>query len=140
MYLIWLAIIIILTIIELSTITLVSIWFVISALFALIVSFFTDSFLIQFAVFVLGGLLLLLSTRKLVKNVLKPKNVKTNSDKLIGMIGVVTEEIKRNESGEVKVDGKKWTAISNKKIEVGSEVKILEIDGVKLKVERSDEK
>lgn len=56
------------------------------------------------------------------------------------MTAVVTEEIKKNEPGEVKVDGKRWTAISNKKIKVGEEVKILEIEGVKLKVERSDDK
>ena len=39
----------------------------------------------------------------------------------------------------VKVDGKKWTAISNKKIKVDSTVKVLEIDGVKLKVEEVSE-
>ena len=56
------------------------------------------------------------------------------------MTGIVTEEIKKNSPGEVKADGKKWTAIANKKISVGEEVRILDIEGVKLKVERCEEK
>lgn len=140
MYLTWLILIIVLTIIEISTTSLVSIWFVISAILALITSFFTDSILIQFAIFVIGGIILLILTRNFVKKITKKDDVKTNADRLIGMTAVVTEEIKKNEPGEVKVDGKRWTAVSNKKIKVGEEVKVLEIEGVKLKVERSDDK
>ena len=55
------------------------------------------------------------------------------------MIAIVTEEIKKNKPGEVKVDGKRWTAISNKKISVDSTVRVLEIDGVKLKVEEVED-
>ena len=51
------------------------------------------------------------------------------------MTGVVTEEITKNNIGEVKVDGKRWSAIANKKIKVDSTVKVLEIKGVKLIVE-----
>ena len=67
---------------------------------------------------------------KLIKH-----NERTNLDRVIGMEAIVTVEIKKNNPGEVKVDGKKWTAISNKKIKVGTTVKVLEIEGVKLKVE-----
>ena len=45
--------------------------------------------------------------------------------------------INKLEPGEVKVDGKKWSAISNKKINVGSKVEILSIDGVKLLVKET---
>ena len=54
------------------------------------------------------------------------------------MRGIVTEEITKKRPGEVKVDGKKWTAISDKKIKIDSTVRVLEIDGVKLKVEEED--
>ena len=70
---------------------------------------------------------------------MKPKGEKTNLDRVIGMQGIVTEKITKTTPGEVKVDGKKWTAISNKIIEVDSIVKILDIDGVKLKVEKWEE-
>ena len=52
---------------------------------------------------------------------------------------LVTVEIKKDKIGEVKVDGKLWTAYADKKIKVGSMVKIIKIDGVKLKVEERGE-
>ena len=57
------------------------------------------------------------------------------------MIGIVTKDIKKDEYGEVKVDGKYWTAKADKKILRDSEVEILAIDGVKLIVkEKENEK
>ena len=55
------------------------------------------------------------------------------------MTGIVTEEIKKNSIGEIKVDGKRWSAISNMKILVGENVKVLKIDGVKLIVEKEND-
>ena len=50
------------------------------------------------------------------------------------MKGIVTN--KDNDTLEVKVDGKKWSAYSDDKLEIGDEVIILEINSVKLKVEK----
>lgn len=132
---IWLGLIITLTLIELLTANLVTVWYIVSAILALVLSIFIDSYLIQFSVFVIVGTILLFTTRDYLMKLLVKKKEKTNLDRVVGMTGVVTEEISKNKPGEVKVDGKKWTAISNKKIKVDSIVKILEIDGVKLKVE-----
>ena len=52
------------------------------------------------------------------------------------MTGIVTEEIKKNTVGEVKVDGKKWSAISDTSIKVDEEVVVEKIDGVKLIVKK----
>ena len=130
----WLAIIIMLTIIEISTVNLVSVWFIVSGLVSLITAFFVESFYIQFLIFGVLGIVLMLTTKPLINKYVKPKNIKTNLDRVIGMVGIVTEEIDKNVIGEVKVDGKRWSAIAAKKINVGSEVVVLEIDGVKLKV------
>ena len=46
---------------------------------------------------------------------------------------------KHRKEQSVKVDGKRWSAISDKKIAVGEEVTVLEIDGVKLKVRKGEE-
>ena len=132
---IWLGLIITLTLIELLTANLVTVWYIASAILALILSIFIDNYLIQFSVFVIVGTILLFTTRDYLMRLLVKKKEKTNLDRVVGMTGVVTEEISKNKPGEVKVDGKKWTAISDKKIKVDSIVKILEIDGVKLKVE-----
>lgn len=136
LWVVWLMIIIALSVIEAATINLVSVWFIISAFISLITSFFNIPFLWQFGIFVLLGLFLMITTKPILKNWIKPREIKTNYDRVIGMTGVVTEEISKNIIGEVKVDGKKWSAMSTKKILVGEEVIIDSIDGVKLKVHK----
>ena len=132
---VWLAIIIILAVLEAMTVSLTTIWFVASGLVALIISFFTDSYLIQFGAFVLIGVILLITTKPILDKMLKPKKSATNAERVLDMKGLVTEKISKNHNGEVKVDGKRWTAYSDETIEVGSTVNILKISGVKLKVE-----
>lgn len=138
MFYFWTGLIILLAIIEASTVNLVSIWFIISGLLALILSFITDNFVIQFAVFVVVGVISMLTTRKTLEQKLVKKE-KTNLDRIIGMKGVVTEKIEELSSGEVKVDGKHWTATAKTTIEKDEVVKILKINGVKVEVERWEE-
>lgn len=133
---IWLGIAIILAVIELSTVSLVTVWFIASALITLVVSIFIDSILIQVAVFVILGTILLITTRAKLVSMLSKTKEKTNTDRIIGMSGIVTQRITKNKSGEVKVDGKRWTAIAQDTIEEDSIVKILKIDGVKVIVEK----
>ena len=138
MWILWLVIVVLLTVIEVSTINLVSVWFIVSALVSLFMSFIVDSFYIQFAVFVCLGLVLMLITRPILVKKLARRKVPTNFDRVIGMEGVVTEEITKFKMGEVKVDGKKWSAVSEEKIEVGEHVIVEAIDGVKLVVRKGD--
>ncbi len=139
MWLLWLIIVILLTIIEISTINLVSVWFIASGLVSLFLSFFIDSFYVEFAVFVILGIILMLITRPILTKKMTKKKVKTNLDRVIGMEGIVTEEITKLKTGEVKVDGKKWSAISEQKITVGTTVIVESIDGVKLVVRKGEE-
>ena len=138
MFYTWLAIVICLAILEMSTVSLVSIWFILSGLLAMVASIFTDNITIQIGIFVIFGLIFMLLTRKFVKKAV-PKKVKTNLDRIIGMEGIVTEKITKSHPGEVKVDGKRWTAVADKSIPEGSIVKILEINSTKLTVERMEE-
>lgn len=134
---IWLIVFLVLLFIEIVTVNLVSIWFAIGALVSFIISIFIDNITIELTAFVAVSVLTLLLTKSLV-NKIKNKNIeKTNLDRVIGKIGIVTMTITKLEPGEVKVDGKKWSAISNKKINVGSKVEILSIDGVKLLVKET---
>ena len=138
MFYAWLLVVVCLAIIEMSTTALVSIWFVLSGLLAMITSLFTDNITIQIAIFVIFGLIFMLLTKNIVKKVM-PKKIKTNLDRIIGMDGIVTEKISKNKPGEVKVDGKRWTAVANETIEEGNIVKIKEINSTKLTVERMEE-
>lgn len=131
----WLTVVLLLSFIEVITVNLVTIWFVASALVSLVLSFFDISFYVQFGVFVILGVILLITTRKKLEHMLDKNKQKTNLDRVVDMEGIVTEKISKNNPGEVKVDGKRWTAISDKTIEEGKTVKILKIEGVKLIVE-----
>lgn len=136
---IWLGIIIILSIWEAATVGLVSIWFIASAIISLILTLFNVDFIICFGVFVILGVILMLTTRKYLLKIFKVKNVKTNIDRIIGMKGVVTNIID-NLNYEVKVDGKVWSAYSNEELKINDYVKILEINSVKLKIEKWSDK
>ena len=135
----WLGVVIALTVIEAMTVNLVTVWYIASAIVAMILSIFIDSFLIQFGVFVLLGTILLLTTRNYLVKLLGKKDEKTNLDRVVGMTAIVTKEIDKNVLGEVKVDGKYWTAFADKNIKVDSTVKVLEINGVKLKVKEVED-
>ena len=136
---IWMVVFLALIVIELMTVNLVSIWFAIGALASFVLSFWVENTTWQIAVFVGVSFISLLFTRGFVKKIRGGKVEATNLDRVIGQIGVVTEEITKLEPGEVKVDGKKWSAISTKKIKEGSKVEILSIDGVKLNVKEVKE-
>ncbi len=129
----WLIIIILLAVVEAMTVNLTTIWFVASGLVALALSFVVDNFIIELSVFTILGVVLMITTRPILKKFSSIES--TNLDRIIGMTGIVTEEIKKNSTGEVKVDGKRWTAYADKNIKVDSVVKILKINGVKIKVE-----
>lgn len=136
---IWLIIFIVLVIIELLTINLVTIWFAIAAVFALIVDVITRNTMLEMLVFTVSSLLLLLLTKPLIKRIKVKKIESTNLDMVINKVGIVTEDILNDKIGEVKVLGKKWSAYSDSEIKKQEKVKILSIDGVKLKVEKMGE-
>lgn len=131
---IWLIVFIIMGLLELSTVSLISIWFAIGSIFAGISSYFTDSIVIQFIIFLSTSIISLVYTRPLLKKLL-PKFTPTNLDSIIGKIGKVTKDIIPDEDGEVIIENKIWTAKSNNTILSGTKVKIISIEGVKLIVE-----
>ena len=119
LWVLWLIIIFILIVAEVSTVNLVSVWFIASGLVSLILSFFI--------------------TRKVLIKLMKAKDdTKTNLDRILDSVAVVTEPILKNEVGEVKVEGKRWSAISSDELEIGDEVIIEKIDGVKLIVRKKE--
>ncbi len=114
-------------------------WVGLGAILAMITSFFTDSLIIQTAVFVVSSGLLLFLTRPFVnKYVAKDQDdVVTNAKSIIGRKAIVTEDIDPLKSvGLVKVGEEVWSAISDTQdlIPKGTKVEILDIDGVKVVV------
>lgn len=135
----WLILFVVLIILELCTANLTTIWFAFGALLAYIVSLFTDNVMIQTTVFLAVSVITLILTRPVVRKYLLTKPSRTNADMLIGRTGIVTKKITKTDIGEVKIDGKYWSAKANKKIKEGSKVEILAIEGVKLIVKEKED-
>ena len=137
---IWLIVLIASAILEGCTAALVTIWFMGGALVALVLSFLNVPFTVQFIAFIIVSVILLIFTRPLAKKWLKVGVNKTNLDQVIGKRARVTETINNGEStGEVYIDGKRWTARNiddtADPIPVDSFVIVNSIQGVKLLVE-----
>ncbi len=141
MIVVWIAVIAIGIIVEAQTSELVSIWFAISGAVAIVCAIAQLSIPIQIAVFSILTLLLVIGTRPLVKKLTKNTEVKTNADKLVGMVGVITKSVEPGERGSVKVEYQEWTAVSknNQAFLEGTKVVISEIIGNKLVVESIEE-
>lgn len=137
MLLVWFGIIILAAVIEAATMDLSSIWFSVGAFFALIVAIFTDNVVAQSIVFLLASVALLLVLRPVFKEHMRKNEIKTNADALVGKIAICSKAITNGERGEVKIEGKIWTAISNEDINVNEKVTVLAIKGVKLVVRKN---
>ena len=138
MWKIWLIISGICLIVESFTLGFFVFWFSIGAICALITSLFTTNIIIQSTVFVITSTLLLLLTKPLIKKFVKtPKTKPTNVYSIIGKEGIVLETIDSiNGTGKVKVNGELWSAISDSNIEKNEKIKVISVNGVKLKVEK----
>lgn len=139
MSLIWVIAFLGLLLVEFLTVGLVSIWFAVGALGALITSFITESVLIQTIVFVIVSVITLIVTKPLMKKFKVTNFEPTNSDRVIGKVVEVTKEIKSNQYGEVVVFGTVWLAASDKNHKVGSKVVVQKIEGNKLIVKEEGE-
>ena len=75
-------------------------------------------------------------TRPVARKLQGKKIDRTNSDRIIGQQGIVIKEINGIDFGQVKVDQEIWSAISvnNTPIKEGSNVEVVDITGVKVKV------
>jgi membrane protein implicated in regulation of membrane protease activity len=135
---VWFVIFILLLLIELFTVNLVTIWFAIGALASIVSTYFTDNVIIQIVVFLVVSILMLIILKPLTKRFKIKHVVATNLDRVIGMEAIVTEEISKNKVGEVRVDGKKWSAVSNETLPKDTIVKVQKIEGVKLIVKKED--
>ena len=135
MVLIWAIAIVAFGVLEGATAQLVSIWFVLGSVAGLIAALCGAPVVVQVCVALGVSVLTLLATRPLVKKKRNTKIEKTNADRCIGQEAVVTEEINNlTPSGQVKADGKIWTARSadGSIIAKDTVVTVEKIDGVKL--------
>ena len=136
----WIAVAVILLIIEAATVQLVTVWFSAGAVGAALAAVaMPQSILLQIAVFVVVSGVLLAVTKPFVKKVTKSKISPTNADRVIGASGIVTVKLDPiNGGGQIKVMGQEWSASAENgaAIEVGEKVEIVGLAGVKAVVRK----
>ncbi|MDL2234216.1 NfeD family protein [Ruminococcaceae bacterium OttesenSCG-928-L11] len=131
----WLIIAVGLFVVEGITVQLVSIWFAVGAIVAVLPAALGGPFWLQLAVFLLFSILFLFIIRPVVKDKLIKKRQPTNADMVIGKIGVVLEEIDNiREVGRVSANGLTWSARSETGEVIPGDASVLvkKIEGVKL--------
>ena len=132
---VWIVIAVVLGIIEAATVSLVSVWFAMGALVAIIPAFFDAPLWVQILVFLAVSAISFAFTRRFFKDVIKVKKQPTNADGLIGQDGIVTTEINNLEGiGKVYISGLTWSAKSSdgEIIPEGAVITAEKIEGVTL--------
>lgn len=135
---VWLAVAVVMAVVEGMTFNLVSVWFAGGAVAAFFAALLHGSFLVQLFLFVAVSAVLLACLRPLMKKRAAVTPDRTNADRILDKTAVVTEAIDNVlAKGAVKINGVEWTARSadGSAVEVGTQVRILRIEGVKVLVE-----
>lgn len=139
----WLAVLIVLLLVEIATLGLTTIWFAGGALVACVAALLHASIWVQIVLFLVVSVLLLLFTRPAAVRYMNKNRTKTNVDSMAGKEAVVTEDIDNLKAqGVVQVNGLEWTARAENNQDVipkGSVVEVTRVDGVKLIVRKREE-
>ena len=140
---VWLAVMIILIVLEIITVGLTTIWFAGGALVAMFVSALGGGTVLQIVVFLIVSFVLLIFTRPWAMKYIKTNHVKTNYEGIIGKVVRITQDVDNlNGTGCAVVNGQEWTVRTledDKKIAAGALAKVVNISGVKLIVEQYEE-
>ena len=134
----WLIALILFLLAEAATVAVVSTWFALGSLAALLSAVLGAPLWLQIALFVIASAICLTALRPLVRRHIAPKLTKTNVDAVIGSTGLVTVAIDNvSAQGQVKLGAMTWTArsASGTPIGEGTLVKVVKIEGVKAFVE-----
>ena len=133
---IWLGVAVLMIIIEGVTMGLTTIWFALSALVCMVLGFFHLPMVWQILIFVSLSLVFIIFTRPVAVKKLKIGKEKSNSEGLVGKIALVVAPITLNEKGNVKIEGKVWSATGTEGQEIaeGARVFVERVEGVTLYV------
>ena len=138
----WLVLTIVFLLAEASTVTLVSLWFAIGSVGALIVALLHGAVWLQITVFVLVSALLLMLLRPLVRKFMTPRLTPTNVDSVIGSTGLVTVAIDNvTAAGQVKLGAMYWSARSTSGAPIPEDtlIRVDRVEGVKVFVSPAQE-
>ena len=138
---IWLIAAIVLAVIELSTMGLVTIWFAIGAVVAMIGAMLGANLIVQLLLFIVVSVVILVAVRPLAEKYLNKNVKKTNIDAVVGRKLIAKTDIDNLKGmGKVDMEGSTWLAASSNDevtIPAGSEVVVVRVAGAKLIVDKA---
>lgn len=144
LWILWLVIFITMVVVEASGPNLVSIWFAVGSLVALIISLIPGvAWWIELIVFIVVSATTLFALRPICKGFLKRNLFNSNIDSFAGKKGLVVEEISFLNPGLVRIGDIKWSAVplnKDEKICVDEVVEVVSVNGNKLTVKKVEVK
>ena len=131
----WFSLLVVFLVAEAATVTMVSLWFAVGALAAMVVCLLGAGVWIQAGVFFVASAAALTLLRPIARKYFTPKLTATNVDSVIGSQGLVTIAVDNvRAEGQVKLGAMVWTArsTSGEAIAEGTLVRVDKIEGVKV--------
>ncbi len=131
----WAVLLALFVVIEAVTANLVTIWFAVGALAALVVSLFTQDLLLQTLAFLLVSLAALAVTKPLVARARSRKPAApVELDRNLGRTAQTLESLVPGAVGRVRLDGVDWNAVCDQPLHAGSPCVVTAINGTTLTV------
>ncbi|MCW2972644.1 MAG: putative integral rane protein [Thermoleophilia bacterium] len=138
----WIVVVALFAVTEIATTAFVAIYLALGAGGAAIVAAFDGSYALQFGVFVIVGVVLMLLTRPFIKRKLETPDMPMNVDKVVGKTGIVTIAVDNDSNtGQIRVGTEFWTARRPDEtpeggaLAAGSRVRVISVEGVTARVE-----
>ena len=132
---VWLILAIGFFVIEGMTVALVSVWFAVGAVAALIASAFTSSWLTQILIFLVVSAIVMASLRPYALKRVKSRAISTNAQSNVGKTAEVITPITPERPGRVRLEGVDWNARSAQSLPAGRLCRVTALDGTTLTVE-----
>jgi len=136
MWIIWFGVLVLSIIVEALTPELLSVWFGLGAIVALILSIIEGiPWWVELIVFMVVSVVSLLALRPIIKKYAKTNKTASNIDEIVGKKGKMIKSCDEINHGEVKINGVIWTAIGadgHQNIKEDSLVEVVAIEGNKL--------
>ncbi|MBP5156647.1 MAG: NfeD family protein [Treponema sp.] len=127
----WLALVVLFSVVEALTMTLMTVWFAAAALVMVFASMLPIPLVGQLVLFALLSALLLVFSRPLALKFLKLKKTATNSDSLVGRKCKILRPVTPDEKGTARLNGVEWSvaSVDGSPLEAGKDCVVHEIKG-----------
>lgn len=134
----WLALGVLMLVVEVATVSLVSLWFALGALAAFVLSLLHVPFWAQLLTFASVSAVLFFLLKGKIQEFFRFRHDRSGAVSILGRQGTVTRDIDTSGNGRVSIAGQDWKASADRPIASGSAIRAVSLSGVTLKVQALD--